>query len=479
MGTVFLKGSAQADGELLITTSNTSLNLEQAATTLRSVGRYRITSIDSLGAGRYRITANDAQWATPSVDTWELGLTELHVSLDADDLTAPLYTILSNDSNSFEVESATDLSALVADGVAPDLIGVIRLDYLEMSPGVRLVTGDRIEAVNFDIAQAKSVEQVAEFATERVDNLGDVVLVDQTTPLYGAVNVSSLSLRSSTLVAVGEINVTGNVSVEPGLHGIDTSEARSLGTSNAVGSVQYHYFTIRQDQDVFVSITNANTTMDAMVFRDDGGLSTDDFIAFINGPSESSETVSLAAGDYLVAVSRSSLSTSEVVNGRNFTHSSFNYSYTLNIQADPSASQLIGLGVVVGGDVDSTGALDFGVRDDIRVGGDVNLTGGGQFGVLPASGAAGILYALNLDVSGALVVDTDSSIDLDGQGYPANYHGPDFGTAFTNYGCHAGERVSSSQTCAYGHYEQAMHAGSGFGDPRWWLCQHSCAEHHT
>ena len=91
-----------------------------------------------------------------------MGIEELMVSLDAENLDAEFFTILSNTRNSFIIESDSDLNGYIGN----DLIGVIRLDYLETDYGVSVVTPDLLYLSDFSIPFG-TIDGVPHIVTER------------------------------------------------------------------------------------------------------------------------------------------------------------------------------------------------------------------------------------------------------------------------------------------------------------------------
>nr|WP_246395155.1 PA14 domain-containing protein [Microbulbifer rhizosphaerae] len=71
------------------------------------------------------------------------------------------------------------------------------------------------------------------------------------------------------------------------------------------------------------------------------------------------------------------------------------------------------------------------------------------------------VQVLDIAVGGLLDIDSASSIDVSGKGYPNDdWSGPDFESQ-SRGGCHGGIRNNSAADCTYGRYERAHFAGSG------------------
>ncbi|RLA48062.1 MAG: hypothetical protein DRR06_00505, partial [Gammaproteobacteria bacterium] len=92
----------------------------------------------------------------------------------------------------------------------------------------------------------------------------------------------------------------------------------------------------------------------------------------------------------------------------------------------------------------ATASLDIGI---IQVDGDLNIINGATLTAPQSSNSE--LYPLAIAVTGTVTVDSTSSIDVSGRGYPAsNWSGPDF-SANTRAGCHAGIRYGRVDDCTY------------------------------
>ncbi|WP_197484237.1 LVIVD repeat-containing protein, partial [Halioglobus sp. HI00S01] len=98
--------------------------------------------------------------------------------------------------------------------------------------------------------------------------------------------------------------------------------------------------------------------------------------------------------------------------------------------------------------------------NQLEVLGDVNVTNGAVLTTQYANSSSKTLYPLTLDVVGTVTVDSTSSIDLSGRGYPGSYwSGPDFSNN-TRRACHGGIVYGNSADCTYGRYFEAEFPGS-------------------
>jgi len=209
VGTIFLKSTDQQYGELHLDAAG--LGHAQGKTTLRAIGRHPIKGIAPVegGSDHYRVEIDHAAWPIPSPDQWILGMPGLFVSLDADDLPAPLYEVIDNGDNYLVVRSETDPGA----AAGRDLIGVIRLDKLVASAGVRLVAADRIHADRFDVAESATLDEVPHIYTEESTNLGELSLAGEDLFYVQNIHLDSLAITDGSLASRGQITVAGNVSV--------------------------------------------------------------------------------------------------------------------------------------------------------------------------------------------------------------------------------------------------------------------------
>ncbi|TLM76761.1 hypothetical protein FDY93_12425, partial [Microbulbifer harenosus] len=97
--------------------------------------------------------------------------------------------------------------------------------------------------------------------------------------------------------------------------------------------------------------------------------------------------------------------------------------------------------------------------NELTVGGDVILMASSLTAPY-AQSSTKTLQALDINVVGTLDIDSDSSIDVSGRGYPSeDWSGPDFETQ-SRGGCHGGIRFGAAEDCTYGRYQYAEFAGS-------------------
>jgi hypothetical protein len=141
-GTVYVQDPNQTYGWLSI--NNAGMLAATASTPIPHINRHTITDVTALADNQWQITIDSDGW-TESSQYAGSGITGVEVSLDADDLLAPLYTVLSNSANTLLVATTDDLSGLVGN----DLIGVHRFVGLEVIDGASADFGeDRVETVD-------------------------------------------------------------------------------------------------------------------------------------------------------------------------------------------------------------------------------------------------------------------------------------------------------------------------------------------
>jgi len=211
-GTIFLKKSDQQNGELHLDAAG--LGHPKAKSTLRSIGRHPIIEILPVEgeSDLYRVYIEyyPSRWVADfNPGNWTLGLRGLFVSLNADDLQAPLYEVIDNGGNYLVVRSDT---APVAEA-GSELIGVIRLDKLVASAGVRLVASDRIHADRFEVVDSAVLEEVPVLCTDEVTSLGAVSVTGDDVYYVQNIQLVSLTLTGGSFTTRGQATVSGNVVV--------------------------------------------------------------------------------------------------------------------------------------------------------------------------------------------------------------------------------------------------------------------------
>ena len=286
--------------------------------------------------GSYVLEMNAASYWTSSLEAnGGFGLQGLQVTLDADDESSPLFTVISNDVNSLVVQSSADLNA----NVGKQLLGVHEFDELQVTGGASVSFGDdRVHVRNMD-----------------------AFVVDDTATLR-----------------VGEFS---------------PSTQSALLSAPADGAVE------------------------------------------VQKISSTPQTLTLASGEWAF----DSLSVG---------------SLTLQEGASLEVSQL----EVTGNLVVQDGARL--ITNTANLGADVTLMPGAVLSVPDTDAATGSVSALELSVAGTLHVQQGAHIDLNGKGYPSGYQGPDFASGSVWDSCHGG-RVRVDTACEYGSYRTPAFAGSG------------------
>ncbi|MFC1749395.1 hypothetical protein ACFL2V_11385 [Pseudomonadota bacterium] len=91
-GTVFLQRGDQPYGELYVLKRTN----DTGYTTIRSVGNHAITAIQSVAGApeQYSVTLEKATWPVPDDSLWEVGMVGTFVSLNGDDVNAPVYPVV-------------------------------------------------------------------------------------------------------------------------------------------------------------------------------------------------------------------------------------------------------------------------------------------------------------------------------------------------------------------------------------------------
>jgi hypothetical protein len=209
-GTVFTQQAAQQYGELYVDNGTDAVG--SGTTTLRSIGKHSIADVITTAVGsRYQIYIDDPNgfWAEYEPAFWKLGARGLFVSLDAENVDAPLYEVIDNGWDYLVVESTEDLTGVEGNTMQ----GVIRLDKLVTTEGVRLKTLDRIHADTYQIDDYANVRGVGDLDTTEWVNLNEFSLVDGSALYTQNIEASSVILTNSTLYSIGEIVVSGDMAV--------------------------------------------------------------------------------------------------------------------------------------------------------------------------------------------------------------------------------------------------------------------------
>ena len=102
------------------------------------------------------------------------------------------------------------------------------------------------------------------------------------------------------------------------------------------------------------------------------------------------------------------------------------------------------------------------VTQSLTATGDITLADNAKLTVPNTiTGTLPQVYALNMTVTGALSIDSTSTIDVSDKGYPRGSTAP---TLLNNaYGCHGGVHYNEAASCVYDRYDRAQLAGSGGG----------------
>ncbi|WP_435104209.1 hypothetical protein [Arhodomonas sp. AD133] len=211
-GTVFLKRSDAAWGELHVDAGGIGSEGD-STTTLRSIGRHRVTGtgVDDADRDRYWVAVEGQPWTVPDPEQWELGLRGLFVSLDADDPDAPLFQVVDNTENRLVIESDSSIDALVGD----ELIGVVRLDRLVTSAKARLIADDRLVADELVMDDVRAVSGIAEVKRGETHDF-DTLTVDSNRALVGTVTAKDVIVDGAELGVEGALEVSGSITIRNG-----------------------------------------------------------------------------------------------------------------------------------------------------------------------------------------------------------------------------------------------------------------------
>ncbi|HEX7026477.1 MAG TPA: thrombospondin type 3 repeat-containing protein, partial [Gammaproteobacteria bacterium] len=279
-------------------------------------------------------------------------------------------------------------------------------------------------------------------------------------------NAGRVALSGSTPIrSVGRHQITGVDEVSPGVWRIEVAGTPWKASNPALGwgidGIDVDLDASELASPLYKIVTNTtntitiNTTDDisGVIGNELVGVHTFSRLTVVNGAS-----VDFGEDRYAILDTNNSNSngTGQILSGETLELGSISVLAGEEIRYD-------GRDVIVRGDVTvDGGTLLFGVDRQITVEGNVIVTGGGAITTPYASThSPARLYPLNMTVTGEVVIDASSKIDVSGKGYPPDYwSGPDFSNN-TRRGCHGGiQRGYGSSDCTYGRYARARYAGS-------------------
>jgi hypothetical protein len=191
-GTAFIQDPNDQYGYLLIDNGNNP-SFEHG-TVIPHANRHIITAVESLADQQWRITIGSEGWVA-STEYAGSGILGVQISLDAADLAAPLYTILSNTTDSLVISSALDLSAVVGN----ELIGVHRFTALDILNGASVDFGeDRVETVDGTPIVLASLQQVKRQQYQQQHQQQQQLQFDQLDTLWATINRRYLGRKRKT-----------------------------------------------------------------------------------------------------------------------------------------------------------------------------------------------------------------------------------------------------------------------------------------
>jgi hypothetical protein len=145
-GTIFVKESAQTDGHLIV--DNGGYMTNAGSTPIRSVGSHAIVSATLVSSADsvdiWQIEVGGTPWRATDVESaW--GIQGIQVTLDADDLLADLYTVVSNTENTLTIKVDTTLGVDLRGIAGQTLLGVHHFESLTIEGGADVdFGGDRV-----------------------------------------------------------------------------------------------------------------------------------------------------------------------------------------------------------------------------------------------------------------------------------------------------------------------------------------------
>ncbi|MDA8140784.1 MAG: hypothetical protein M0036_19220 [Desulfobacteraceae bacterium] len=446
-GTVFLKRPDQLYGDLLLDAGGRFSDTSQ--TTLRSVGRWTIGAIAPVAgtSDRYRVDLlGTPNFEIPDVNDSKTfpGLRGLQVRLNANDPLAPLYPVVDNGANYLIVQAGQNISS----NVGNDLIGVIRLDKLQISEGVHLAVKDTIHADENLIEDPDSLALVDDIYSPNQYHVGALNLSDSNQVYLGDLYADSLNLSNSKVRVTGQTVITGNVSLSAGATLAATTVAINgqLILNNASLSVdQLSGITALSLTNSNLHVASAQITVPSSVSMTNSIFSLAQGRLAINGDLELIGG-SLSVPDLAVSgqwtIQGAQVQVAQLALGANLVMAGGSLTIANGPLQIPGNVQLSDVGVfnapdlsiggqltMTGGAQLTTGSIDvaqagvvnnaaittvhFGVQQDLSLENNAILT------VQTTTGMAS--QALELSVGQALRVQTGAVIDANGKGYLAQH----------------------------------------------------------
>ena len=184
-----------------------------------------------LGSYALELTATN-YWTSSDEANGGFGLQDLQVTLDAENESSPLFTIISNDVNSLVVQSSADLNA----NVGKQLRGVHEFDELQITGGASVSFGDdRVHVQNMEtfVVDNTASLSVGEFSqstqsallsepadgvveVQRISNVPQSLTLANGEWRFDSLSVDTLTLNEGASLEVSQLDVTGNLIVQDG-----------------------------------------------------------------------------------------------------------------------------------------------------------------------------------------------------------------------------------------------------------------------
>jgi hypothetical protein len=451
VGTIYLRDTTQPYGDLIIRGDTNDVNPRdnRLSTKIRNVGRHVITNVTDLGNNQWRISIGDDQ----SVNIRQQGFVLKSGSSSIDYY---YFTLNKRSHVQIDIEHSSidpDLYLLRDDGylTADDLIDYERYSNYrgETSLGAVLDAGDYMVATGTSLSTTEvidgygsssyggkytiSITSNGTWRPSATPGLGlDGLLVDldasdEAGPLY---EIVSNSKESFVVESTNDLSaLVGNELI--GVHTLRTLTVDNRAAVNFGG-----------DRVVLAEPENSHIGANSSLFvRELDAVSQDYLLANLgagtlhfNGPV-SFTNLSLPSGTL-----------------------EFEQPLTLETLSAEGGSTVRALDLMVNALTASSATI---VTQALSVAGDVSLTNNAMLTVPAADQDKQTIHGLNLVVAGTLSIDSTSSINASGKGFPGNYGGPDF-VKNQGLGCHAGLYPGTTPAnCSYGRFDNPLLAGSG------------------
>ena len=154
------------------------------------------------------------------------------------------------------------------------------------------------------------------------NNSGDLVIDNHNRgQLIATPDVSNVAtvIRDVGKHRIAAVSSLGNGQWQVTIDSNELDNVTEAGTITTPDTITYHSFSLANEQKIRISLSNVDYYHSMRVMRDDGSLTSDDYVVSSGTNSNGMDTIeyTFAAGSYIVAVGSGDITTTEVVDGVN------------------------------------------------------------------------------------------------------------------------------------------------------------------